>query len=400
MTPLARRTVLAAVAATVVTALPVFLLGGLAVQVSADIGLDATTLGLAISASFVVSAVSSVPAGRLAERLGSRRTMTAGVAVGGLGLTAIALLARSPVTLILLLGLAGIGNAFAQIGANLGLARAVPQHHQGWAFGVKQAAVPIATLLGGLAVPLVALTVGWRWAYVAGGALAIVTLVFLPPDSFDRAEPEPGPGARSPGPPPPLRTGFAPLLVIAAGGVLAAGSAGSLGGFLVASAVDSGIAPAAAGMLMALGSVVGIAGRLVDGYLADRREGGHLSVISLQLLAGSVGLVLLATGGNVAILLGTVLGYGMGWSWPGLLNFAVVRLNRGAPAAATGITQTGIYIGAGTGPLAFGLLVTATSFAVAWVSAAGAMIGAALLMLLARRLIHLERRRLTSRATT
>lgn len=400
MTPLARRTVLAAVAATVVTALPVFLLGGLAVQVSADIGLDATTLGLAISASFVVSAVSSVPAGRLAERLGSRRTMTAGVAVGGLGLTAIALLARSPVTLILLLGLAGIGNAFAQIGANLGLARAVPQHHQGWAFGVKQAAVPIATLLGGLAVPLVALTVGWRWAYVAGGALAIVTLVFLPPDSFDRAEPEPGTGARSPGPPPPLRTGLAPLLVIAAGGVLAAGSAGSLGGFLVASAVDSGIAPAAAGMLMALGSVVGIAGRLVDGYLADRREGGHLPVISLQLFAGSVGLVLLATGGNVAILLGTVLGYGMGWSWPGLLNFAVVRLNRGAPAAATGITQTGIYIGAGTGPLAFGLLVTATSFAVAWVSAAGAMIGAALLMLLARRLIHLERRRLTSRATT
>ena len=400
MTPLARRTVLAAVAATVVTALPVFLLGGLAVQVSADIGLDATTLGLAISASFVVSAVSSVPAGRLAERLGSRRTMTAGVAVGGLGLTAIALLARSPVTLILLLGLAGIGNAFAQIGANLGLARAVPQHHQGWAFGVKQAAVPIATLLGGLAVPLVALTVGWRWAYVAGGALAIVTLVFLPPDSFDRAEPEPGPGARSPGPPPPLRTGLAPLLVIAAGGVLAAGSAGSLGGFLVASAVDSGIAPAAAGMLMALGSVVGIAGRLVDGYLADRREGGHLPVISLQLFAGAVGLVLLATGGNVAILLGTVLGYGMGWSWPGLLNFAVVRLNRGAPAAATGITQTGIYIGAGTGPLAFGLLVTATSFAVAWVSAAGAMIGAALLMLLARRLIHLERRRLTSRATT
>ncbi len=260
--------------------------------------------------------------------------------------------------------------------------------------------MPIATLLGGLAVPLVALTVGWRWAYVAGGALAIVTLVFLPPDSFDRAEPEPGTGPRSPGPPPPLRTGFAPLLVIAAGGVLAAGSAGSLGGFLVASAVDSGIAPAAAGMLMALGSVVGIAGRLVDGYLADRREGGHLPVISLQLFAGAVGLVLLATGGNVAILLGTVLGYGMGWSWPGLLNFAVVRLNRGAPAAATGITQTGIYIGAGTGPLAFGLLVTATSFEVAWVSAAGAMIGAALLMLLARRLVHLERRRLNSRATT
>ena len=56
---------------------------------------------------------------------------------------------------------------------------------------------------------------------------------------------------------------------------------------------------------------------------------------------------------------GVVLGFGLGWAWPGLMNFAVVRLHPQAPAAATSITQTGVYAGGCLGPLALGALAGA-----------------------------------------
>jgi cyanate permease len=73
------------------------------------------------------------------------------------------------------------------------------------------------------------------------------------------------------------------------------------------------------------------------------------------------------------------------WGWLGLLDLAVVRANPGAPAAATGITQTGGYIGAGTGPLVFGFLAHSVSYQAAWAAVAVAMCLAAACMLGAQR---------------
>ena len=61
----------------------------------------------------------------------------------------------------------------------------------------------------------------------------------------------------------------------------------------------------------------------------------------------------------------------------GLFNLAVVRMNPAAPAAATGITQTGVYVGALAGPVLFGVLVEAHGYPLAWVLAACSSAGAA-----------------------
>ena len=61
-----------------------------------------------------------------------------------------------------------------QLASNLTLARSVPASRLGLSFGIKQAAIPIATLLAGAAVPTVALTIGWRWAYLIGAAVALL----------------------------------------------------------------------------------------------------------------------------------------------------------------------------------------------------------------------------------
>jgi MFS family permease len=368
------RAMAGASSATVGAVLPVFLLGGQSVLVAEELGFDAGGLGLAVSAFFTVSAVASVPTGRLVERFGPTITTRAGILLAAGSLLGVAALARSYLALVLFLLVGGVANGLSQLGSNLSLARYVPIHRQGLAFGVKQAAVPAATLLAGAAVPVLGLTVGWRWSFALGGALVLMALFVVPPNGrvsrhqtgvdHDRA------------------TGALTLIALAA--LLAAGTANALGTFLVASAVQNGVEAGLAGLTLSLGGAVGVVVRVVGGWLADRRDGGHIMVVSGMLVTGAAGLALLAVPTAWALVLGTVLGFGLGWSWPGLLTFAVVRLNPTAPAAATGITQAGVYAGGAVGPLAFGAVVDATAYSTAWLAAAATMVLAAALMLLGR----------------
>ena len=78
--------------------------------------------------------------------------------------------------------------------------------------------------------------------------------------------------------------------------------------------------------------------------------------------------------------------FSLGWGWPGLFNLAVVDHNRDAPAAATGVTQTGIYVGAAAGPAAFGLVSTELGYSAAWAMAGGLCLLAALAFAYASRL--------------
>src|SRR5689334_19921915 len=88
-----------AVAITTSTVLPVFLLGASSVQVGAELGLDPAVLGLLVAAYFAVSALMSLPVGRLVERFGSRVTSRVAVLGSATGLLATAVLARSLTTL-------------------------------------------------------------------------------------------------------------------------------------------------------------------------------------------------------------------------------------------------------------------------------------------------------------
>lgn len=85
---------------------------------------------------------------------------------------------------------------------------------------------------------------------------------------------------------------------------------------------------------------------------------------------------------------GIVLGFGFGWAWPGLMNFAVVRLHPQAPAAATSITQTGVYAGGCVGPLGLGAVAGYAGYPAMWTAGAVAMLSAAGLMLLGSRLLR------------
>ncbi len=343
-------------------------------QLRADLGFGESGLGLAIGAFFAAAALSSAALGHAAERFGPRTAMRASAAGSAFALLGVAVAARNFAALLLWLAIGGVANALAQPAANLFIARTVRDARLGIAFAVKQSGVPVATLLGGLAVPGIALTIGWRWAFVAAALLPMAGGIALPGVRRD-LESDPAP---APSPTPPKPTSLRPLIVLGAGIGFGAAAAGTLGAFLVNAAVAAGIDEGSSGLLVSAGSAIGIAVRLLAGSRADRRTGGHLRVVSLMLVAGAASYGLFATGRPVLLVLATPLAFGAGWGWPGLFNLAIVRAHPSAPGAASGVTQTGTYLGAVIGPVAFGAVVEMASYGAAWaLAAAFALAGAA-----------------------
>ncbi|MBU2667693.1 MFS transporter [Actinoplanes bogorensis] len=367
-----------ALTTTIAVSVPVFLVGGLAVQIGDELEFSPAGLGLAVSAYFGASALASVPAGHLVERFGATRVSRAGIALASASLLGVAAFATSLWSLIAILALGAGANAMGQLASNTTLSRHVPPRRQGLSFGIKQAAIPVATLLSGASVPVIALTLGWRWAFVFVAVLAAGAL-FLVPAEPPALHKKAAKGAKQ-------ATGA--LIVVGVGATLAGASANALGTFLVDSAVARGIAPGPAGLALTLGSAVCVTARILGGWLADRRPDSSIAVIAGLLVTGAVGLGLLAVPGGLPLVAGVVLGFGFGWSWPGLMNFAVVRLHPQAPAAATSITQTGVYAGGCVGPLGLGAVATTTSYPTMWVVAAVAMLAAAGAMLLGSHLLR------------
>ncbi|MBA2376412.1 MAG: MFS transporter [Rubrobacter sp.] len=377
------RPVVLAVSVATAGVLPAFLTGGLAVQIRDELGFGTAYLGLAVAIFFASAAIASVVMGRFVERIGSHMGMRLAAATSALSLLSVALLARSWTGLILCLILGGLANAMAHPSANLSLAREVPSNRQGLSFGIKQASIPTATLLAGLAVPTIAATLGWRWAFVGGAVLAVAISLSVPKEDHVLA---PKPKEERSG-----DARFGALALLAVGIGLGSTAATPLGAFLVGSSVESGIQVGTAGLLLALGSAFSIVVRIVFGHLADSMSGGRLRLVAGMLAVGVLGFALLATGMPWAIVAGTLLAFGAGWGWPGLFNFAVVHSSPGAPAAATGVTQTGASSGAAIGPLVFGFVVEATSYSTAWMVCGGISLAALAAILVGRRMLLRDR---------
>ena len=377
-------------AATTCAVLPGFLIGSQSVQLGRDLGIGLGAVGAAVAVAWLTGSALSAPMGRVAERMGGGPALRLGAMAGAAAMVVIAVAARSwPV---LALGAAGGGgaNALAQPSANLLIARRLPPERHGLGFGVKQAAIPFATVLGGLAVPAVTLTLGWRWTFGIGGALALAAAAAVPtsapvvttgiggtgrPD--ERGAPAPRVrGARRRG-----------LVVLGAGVGCGAAAAGALSSFLVPGAVAAGVAEGWAGILLMAGSAMGIAVRLTLGVRADRVGGDQLPLVARMMLAGALALAAFAAAHTAVYLLATPLAFGAGWAWPGLFNLSVVRRFAEAPAAATGVTQTGTYLGAGLGPLGFGALAGGVGFGWAWLAAAAVLVAGSLTMVVGRRLV-------------
>lgn len=361
--------------ATVSSVFPGLASGSLAVQASADLGISEGSWGWTLSAFFLGAATGSIALGRLAQRIGPRRQLLGTTAGSAIVLMLIATVASSFTAIVLLLALAGLINAAAQTAVNLALTQAdLPR--LGVAIATKQSAMPAASMLGGLAVPALALTLGWRWAYAMGSAVAAVALVGV---YFVIA---PGTPARTTTSST-TESSSRVLTGAAVASFLMAYTSGAINAWTVSSGVDAGLSEGVAGLALSAAAGTGICLRLFAGTRLDTNTTPPFAMAARIFVIGVLGMALLAVRQPGLHIVAALLAFGGGWIWPAFTNYAIVQANPTSAARATGTTQTGVYIGVMSAPVTTGLLVDRVGYPTMWlfVAAVGVVAGISLIAL-------------------
>ena len=360
--------------------LPLFLTGGLAVLIREDLDFGVSAVGFAGVVFVAFSAVAAIPGGKLVERIGVRRAIYIAGIMLAVCMLGIAGLAGSWLTLAAFLALGGTASGIAQPATNALIAHGISRKRQGLAFGVRRSSFSLGEVLAGLAVPLIAVSMGWRQAWmIAAIGLAISTLSVPKLTAHGPINLRRGRGRR------PVQ---GPLWTLAIAGGFAIGAIGAIQIYFVEVSVARGLSISTAGSLLAIGGGVGVAARLVVGWFQDRRGGDVFASTVFLLGLGAVGFLVagLSSGLPLAVV-GTALAFGAGQGWTGLYMLGVVRLNPDDPGAATGRIEAGMSTGGVIGPIVFGFLVAGGSVTAAWLTGGASLVLAAVMVIGAKRSI-------------
>ena len=177
-------------AATTVNYIDRQVLGILAPTLTRELGWRETDYAAIVSWFSVAYGVGLLGMGRLLDRIGVRRGLACSV-----GLWSLAAMGHALVRTITgfsmaraLLGIGESGNFPAGVKA---VAEWFPKRERALATGVFNAGSNVGVVLAALLVPWIALALGWRWAFVATGALDLAWLgvwltVYRPPSEHPR----------------------------------------------------------------------------------------------------------------------------------------------------------------------------------------------------------------------
>lgn len=374
------------VAVIIVAALPTFLVASVAVRIRDDFGFSNGSVGLAVGVSWAIATFAAIPGGRLVDRIGPLRGIRLAAGLAAASSLGIAALAHSTALVAAFLILTGLANAVSFSAGGALISTTVRPRRQGFTLGIAQAGAPVAVLLAGLALPAVADTVGWRWAFVAAGLLASAIVpatrdihrirnVPRQPVSADVDHLE-------------MRQ-LTHLHLVALAALLANTATVGMLSFLVLFSARSGMSDRSAGFLLAALSAVAGGARVAFGIMADRSDGDMFVWAATLLVLGSGGFVLLMTGVSAIVVLGALVAGGLGWAWSSLVTFAILREHPSAPGAAVGMGMaTGVYAGSAAGPFLFAVLIDHVSFTAAWSMGALLSLASGLIILTARRLLN------------
>lgn len=376
-TPSFTRVIIATTSASTAGSIPVFLLGAMGPFVRADLSFSETQLGIAISTFWLFMAAGGITGGRVGQRLGATLTTRLGVAGSVAAIVGMAL-APTWSMIVLFMACAGAANALSQPAVDLALFEAVPRARLSLAFGIKQTALPGAALVAGMGIPILASSVGWRWAFIVCAMVALPALVAMPRlRSGHRRDPEAHVASQA---------RLSGVYALAAVFTLAMIAVSATGAFYVESAISGGSTANAAGVFFAIGGACGIAGRFVFAWKLGT-VARPLMATSVIMLVGGTGVTCLSVAPpGWPLLMVTIVAIGAGWGWNGLLTLAVVSRYPQAPARASGYIVLGAGAGGVLGPVLFGLTVQHLGFSIAWLAAGLCFFAAAaMLVRLSRR---------------
>ena len=338
-------------------------------------GLTRLQVALIVPSIYLGGLFFSLPGGRLADRLGARKSFLGGLALGAVGLVAAAAAPTFSAFLLFLL-VAGVGWSVTNPSLGKAIIDVFPGHERGIAMGIKQMGLTLGGLVGALALPVIAATLGCRAAILACGVAVALPVAAgwsaLAP--LEAGAIEVTRAAATPRAPADWSWARRPaLLVFFAAGLLFGMVQAAVLSYLPLYAVQAlGFDKIGAGLLVAWTQAGGAVSRLAVGAASDRWLAGRRSI--WLALTGAVGAAIFfvyargeVTGALAAGVLAFFAGIGA-YGWVGI--FFVISAEVGGPRQAgllSGMAFAAIVVGLLTGPSVFGLLlVGADSYRVAW----------------------------------
>ena len=332
-----------------------------------EYGLTLTQTGLLLSLSSLGSLVTLIPWGIATDRAGERAVLVLGLATCGGALVGAAFVHRFAALGLLLL-VAGATGAGIQSASGRAVMHWFPAGERGLALGLRQTAVPVSGFLVSLGLPPIEHAGGVPWAFAAMG---IACLTGAAVGGLVVRE---GPGREEPTTSirvSPLRDSR--LWRLSVGSALVIAPQMCVVGFAVVFLHDrrslttsSAAAVLAVMQLLAIGARVA-AGRWSD-LLRSRLVPFRRIALTAAALVGATGLLVSAP---LAVLVPVLVAGGVvAMSWNSLSFAAAVELaGHERSGVAIGLQQTMLSLSA-VYPTAFGALVGATSWEVAFVSVA------------------------------
>jgi MFS family permease len=349
-------------------------LGILATFIIDDLSISRAELGIVLGLVNVAAAVLSPVAGRVTDRIGGKKALivlfvTAGVTFLIFG-TAVAY------GMLFVGAIAGaIAQATANPATNKLIAEDVPAGKRGVITGVKQSGVQAGIFLGGLTVPTLAITLGWRGAYLI---VAVVPLVFAAFAAWvvpaaPKATAEHRTRSRDPLP--------SAIWWLAGFGFLM-GLSGAVTFFVPLFAEEVlGHSPVVGGVAAAVIAFVAVPGRILWSRYAERSGAFRGSLWTMAVLSVCAAVLFYLSGTAAAWLLwpaAMLIAVGSS-SWNSVGMVAVmVEAGVAATGRASGIVLFGFLTGLGIAPPIFGAIIDHTgSYDVMWLLSAVTAAGSA-----------------------
>jgi len=325
--------------------------------------LDLTQVGLAIAAANAGSVFTLLAWGLLADRVGERVVLAAGLAGCGAGLL-VAAFAPSFGVLVVALALGGASGASVNAASGRAVMSWFGQEERGFALGIRQTALPIGGLLaalllppieaaGGLRAGLVALAVGCLVAALAGAS----GLREAPHEEGELSDI--GHPVRDPR-----------MWQLSVGSALVLAAQISILSFLILFLHgERGLSTAEAAGVFALIQALGAVARVVTGRWSDRLKARIAPLRRLALgLSVSLATAAVLLTAPLPILIPVFVAAGaLSLSWNGLSFTAAAELaGRRRAGAALGFQQTALAITSAAAPPAFAAVVEAGSWSLAY----------------------------------